>query len=370
MNRITRLWVFGLALSIPMACSSGGDEGGGGDALGDQMAELGDLGTQFIEANQATYGALDEASELIGAAFESTLPAPSIGQKQAGCLPQELAGQTILIDVQSDTFMPTNPQGPEDAVQFRLLSDPQTEVGYVNLTCAGVLPSAITVNISVNTMNEVEVLNLTASNTSVFAPTSFSASLSGTLRSSSGEEEISFGAFGFEGNSLLYLDEFSRSASTAYQVGPTVTAFVEQTVSTDTSFASENIRMVVAGPPSFDFEEFVCPNDLRFEGFMMGTPGDVSGGSIFCARPPLADGFNYFVNCFDGSIADMVVSQAQEVCNYGFFGSPPTQVSGGVLSDIQAGTNALLGMHNTVISVAEAGAEVALQLAAAQQQQQ
>jgi len=84
----------------------------------------------------------------------------------------------------------------------------------------------------------------------------------------------------------------------------------------------------------------------------------------------LADGFNYFVNCFDGSIADMVVSQAQEACNYGFFGSPPTQVSGGVLSDIQAGTNALLGMHNTVIAVAEAGAEVAMQLAAAQQQQQ
>jgi hypothetical protein len=133
---------------------------------------------------------------------------------------------------------------------------------------------------------------------------------------------------------------------------------------------SEDIFMVVAGPPSFDFEEFVCPNDLRFEGHMMGTPGDVSGGSIFCARPPLADGFNYFVNCFDGSIADMVVSQAQEACNYGFFGSPPTQVSGGVLNDIQAGTNALLGMHNTVISVAEAGAEVALQLAAAQQQQQ
>jgi hypothetical protein len=244
-------------------------------------------------------------------------------------------------------------------------------VGYVNLTCAGVLPSAITVNISVNTMNEVEVLNLTASNLSVFPPTSFSAFLAGTLRSSSGEEEVSFGAFGFEGNSSLYLDEFSRSASTAYQVGPTVTAFVSQNVTTDPSFMSEDIFMVVAGgPPAFDFEEFVCPNDLRFEGHMMGTPGDVSGGSIFCARPPLADGFNYFVNCFDGSIADMVVSQAQEACNYGFFGSPPTQVSGGVLSDIQAGTNALLGMHNTVISVAEVGAEVALQLAAAQQQQQ
>lgn len=126
--------------------------------------------------------------------------------------------------------------------------------------------------------------------------------------------------------------------------------------------------MVVAGPPAFDFDEFVCPNDLRFEGHMMGTPGDVSGGSIFCARPPLFDGFNYFVNCFDGSISNMVVSQAQETCNFGFFADPPTQVSQGLLNQIQDGTNALLGMHNTVISVAEAGAEVALQLAAAAQQ--
>ena len=65
----------------------------------------------------------------------------------------------------------------------------------------------------------------------------------------------------------------------------------------------------------------------------------------------------------------MVVSQAQEACNYGFFGSPPTLVSGGGLSDILAGTHALLGMHNTVIAVAEAGAEVAMQRAASHQQQ-
>ena len=127
--------------------------------------------------------------------------------------------------------------------------------------------------------------------------------------------------------------------------------------------------MLVTGPPNFDFEEFVCESDLRFEGYMTGTPGAVSGGSIFCARPPLADGYNYFVNCFDGSIDDMVVSQAQESCNT-IFGGGPTTVSGAVLEDIQEGTNALLGMHKTVISVANAGAQVALQLAAAAQQQQ
>lgn len=369
MKNISPLWALGLALPIAVACSTSSEEGGGGPAgaVGDQMSELGDLGAQFIGENQATYDTLGQATELIGAAFAGGLPAPSTASKQAGCLPEELAGQTLLVDVQSSTFTPTDPRGEADEVRFVLLSDSQTEVGYVNITCIGVLPGQITVNVSVNTLEGVEVLNLAASGINVFPPSTFSASLAGTLRSASGEDELPFGAFGFEGGSQISVDEFVRFASTAYQVGPTVSAFVSQSVTTDT-FASESIRMVVAGPPNFNFEEFVCTNDLRFDGFMDGTPGDVLGGSIFCARPPLADGFNYFVNCFEGSIFDMVVSQANEACNTGFFASPPTQVSGGVLSDIQAGTNALLGMHNTVIAVAEAGGEVALQLAAAAQQ--
>jgi hypothetical protein len=371
MNKISRLSVLVAALSIAVACSSSSDEGGGGPAgaAGQQMSELGDLGAQFIEANQATYDTLDQATGVIGAAFAAGLPAPSAATKQDGCLPDELAGQTFLVDVQSGTFTPTVARGEPDEVQFVLLSDPQTEEGYVNITCVGVAPSLSSVNISVNTTGGVEVLNLTASQINVFPPSTFSASLAGTLRSSSGEDEVPIGVFTFEGTSALFMDEFSKSASTAFQVAPTVNALVEQNLSLDPSFASENIRMLVAGPASFDFDEFVCTNDLRFEGFMEGTPGDVSGGSIFCARPPLADGFNYFINCFDGSIDNMVVSQATEACNTGFFGDPPTQVSGGVLTDIQDGTNALLGMHNTVISVAEAGAQVALQLATAAQQQ-
>jgi hypothetical protein len=369
MNKISRLWLLVSALSIAVACSSTSDEGGGeGAAVGQQMSELGDLGAQFIEANQATYDTLDQASGLIGAAFAGGLPAPSTALKQAGCLPDELAGQTLLVDVQSDTFTPTDPRGPSNAVQFVLLSDPQTEVGYVNLTCAGVLPGAITVTITVNTTDDTEVLNLTASNISVSPPSSFSAaSLAGTL-SSSGGDSVQFGAFGFEGGSSIFLDEFSRFTSTAFLVGEGITASVNQDVTLDPSFASENIRLNVQGAPNFD-PESICPNSFLYNGSMMGTPGDVSGGAFFCAPPPLADGFNYFVNCFDGSIEAMVVSPATVACMTNIFEGDPTQVGGAVLQDIQDGTDALLGMHNTVIAVAEAGGEVALKLAEAAQQQ-
>lgn len=369
MNRISRPWLLVAALSIAVACSSSSDEGGGGEgsAVGQQMSELGDLGAQFIEANRATYDTLDQASELIGDAFAGGVPAPSSVLKQAGCLPVELAGQTLLVDVQSDTFTPTDPRGPSDAVQFVLLSDPQTEVGYVNLTCSGVLPGAITVNITVNTTDGTEVLSLTASNVSVFPPSSFSASLTGTLSSSSGDS-VQFGAFGFEGGAAIFLDEFSRFTSTAFLVGDGITATVNQDVTLDPSFTSENIRLNVQGAPNFD-PESICPSNFFYSGSMMGTPGDVSGGAFFCAPPPLADGFNYFVNCFDGSIEDMVVSPATVACMTNIFEGDPTQVGGAVLQDIQDGTDALLGMHNTVIAVAEAGGEVALELAEAAQQQ-
>ena len=101
----------------------------------------------------------------------------------------------------------------------------------------------------------------------------------------------------------------------------------------------------------------------------MGTPGDVSGGAFFCAAPPLADGFGYFVNCYDGSIDNLVVSAAMVSCMEGIFEGDPTQVGGAVLQDIQDGTDAILSMHNTIISVAEAGGQVALELAQAAQQQ-
>ncbi|NNE17193.1 MAG: hypothetical protein HKN10_01830 [Myxococcales bacterium] len=371
MNKISRLWLLVAALSIAVACSSGDDEGGGGEgsAVGQQMSELGDLGAQFIEANQATYDTLAQSSELIGAAFAGGVSAPSTALKQAGCLPVELAGQTLLVDVQSNTFTPTDPRGPSDAVQFVLLSDPQTEVGYVNLTCSGVLPSAITVNITVNTTDGTEVLALTASNISVSPPSSFSASLTGTL-SSSGGDSVQFGSFGFEGGSSVFVDEFNRFTSSAFLVGDGITASVSQDATSDPSFASENIRLNVQGAPNFD-PESICPSSFFYSGSMMGTPGDVSGGAFFCAPPPLADGFNYFVNCFDGSIEDMVVSAATAACidMAGIFEGEPTQVGGAVLQDIRDGTNALLGMHNTVIAVAEAGGEVALKLAEAAQQQ-
>lgn len=180
---------------------------------------------------------------------------------------------------------------------------------------------------------------------------------------------MQFGAFGFEGGSSIGVDEFSSFASTAFLLDQEgVTLSVNQDVFVDPSFASETIRLNLEGVPNFD-PESICPNSFLYNGMMMGTPGDVSGGAFFCAPPPLADGFNYFVNCFDGSIEDMVVSPATVACMTNIFEGDPTQVGGAVLQDIQDGTDALLGMHNTVIAVAEAGGEVALKLAEAAQQQ-
>ncbi|MDH3729201.1 MAG: hypothetical protein OER77_16845, partial [Myxococcales bacterium] len=252
------------------------------------------------------------------------------------------------------------------AVQFVLLSGPGTEEGYVNVTCAGLLPSPV-VTISVNTTGNVEVLSLTASVTNIFPPSSLNASLAGVLRNTAGDE-VPFGAFGFEGGSSIGLDDFSRFASTAFLVSDTVTASVQQSVTTDPSFASENIGIIVQDAPNFD-PMGICPSNFLYNGSMMGDPGNVSGGAFFCAAPPLGDDFNRFVNCFDGSIADMVVSVAEERCMANIFEGDPTILSPAGLAQIQEGSDALLSMHNTVIAVAEAGAEVALQLAAAQQQQ-
>jgi hypothetical protein len=371
MNKNSRLWMVVWALSFAMACSSSDEEGGGGPAgaVGAQMGDLGDLGAQFIEANQATYDTLDQASGLIAAAFSGGSPAASTAPKQAGCLPEELAGQTLLVDVQSSTFTPTDPRGPSDAVQFVLLSDPQTEVGYANLTCQGAPPGPLNLNITVNLTDGTEVMNLTASNASVSPPSSFSATLAGTLSSSAGDT-VQFGAFGFEGGSSIGVDELSSFASTAFLLDQEgVTLSVNQDVFLDTSFASEQIRLNLEGAPNFD-PMAVCPNSFLYNGSMMGTPGDVSGGAFFCAPPPLADGFNYFVNCFDGSIDDMVVSVATTECMEGIFEGDPTNVGSGTLQQIQDGTDAALGMHNTVIGVARAAGEAALEIAEAAQQQQ
>ena len=366
----SRLWVVIGALAIAAACSSSSDDGGESrgpaGSVGVPMSELGDLGSEFIEENQATYDTIEEASDLIGAAFAGGIPAASAALKQAGCLPAELAGQTLLVDVQSETFTPTVPRGPAEAVQIVLLSDPQTEVGYANITCQGVFPSSISVNVTVNLNDGTEVLNLTASNIFVSPPATFQAMLSGTLSSSSGNT-VDFGAVGFEGGSALFTDEFSTSASTAFLIDAITVADVNQNVFIDPSFASEDISILLEQGRDFDFN-FNCESAVDYEARMFGTPGNVSGGGIFCARPPIGDDFRYHVNCTEGSIDDLVVSRATLECqeNAGFFGDA-TQLPDSVLQEIQDGTDALIGMHRAVIGVARAGAAVALQLAASQQ---
>jgi len=94
-----------------------------------------------------------------------------------------------------------------------------------------------------------------------------------------------------------------------------------------------------------------------------------SGSWVRPTGLPLRNDFNRFIHCLDGSITDMVVSVATEECMANVFEGDPTILPPAGLAQIQEGINALFSMHNTVIAVAEAGAEVALQLAAAQQPQ-
>jgi len=365
MEKNVMLWMLASALPIAFACGSDDSGGGPNAALGQQMSELSELGDSFVGQNQATYDGLEEAAGSIGTAFQNLAPAVLPARKQAaGCLPAELAGATFEFDALTSTFVPSDPRGPSEAVQFRLFSDAQTEVGYVNVSCSGVLPGPVNVSLSLNTSDDVEVLDLLASNASVIPPSSFSAALSGTLRTADGQDELPFGQ-GF--SNTLYFDELGRSAYIDFRIGETVTATVSQTVSSDPSFASEQIMISVEDVYDFN-PEFICPAAFSYRASMQGTPGNVTGGGVFCARPPLANGYNYFVNCDDGSIDDMVVSPATTACMANIFEGDPTQVSGSVLQDIQEGTDALLGMFNAIISVAEAGAAVGFELAAAQQQ--
>ncbi len=365
------LWVVAFALTIALACSSEDDPEGGGldQALGAQMSALSDLGSQYIDANQGTYDTVGNASALIGDAIAAGLPAPSTVSKQAaGCLPEELAGQAFLVDVLSSTFTPDVPRGTPNtsAVQFVLLSGPGTEEGYVNVTCDGILPNPI-VTVSVNTVDDVEVLNLQASVNTVFPPSNFNASLVGVLRNAAGDE-VPFGAFGFGGGSSIGLADFSRFASTSFLVSDTVTASVQQSVSTDPSFASEDINIMVQSAPNFD-QMGICPSDFFYSASAMGLPGTASGGAFYCAAPPAGDDFNRFVHCLDGSTDDMVVSVATEACMLNIFEGDPTVLPTAGLAQIQEAIDALFGMHNAVIAVVEAGGEVALKVAEAAQQQ-
>ena len=270
-----------------------------------------------------------------------------------------------MVDVQSETFTPTDPRGPSDAVQFVLLSDPQTEVGYANLTCQGVLPAGpVNLNVTVNLADGTQVMNLSASNARLTLPSSFSATLGGTLSSSTGET-IQFGAFGFEGGSSISVDEFFSSSSTAFLLDDLGTTL---SVSQQVSEGFESIMFNVEGTPIFE-PDSSCFNTFAYNGSAMGTPGSVSGGGYFCAEPPLGDGFAYFINCFDGSIDDLVVSVATMECMEGIFEGDPTNI-GGALGQVQDGTDAGTGMHNTVIGVATGVGEAALKIAEALAQQQ
>ena len=349
---------------VTLAGCSSSDEGGGGPAaaVATPMSEISAVGDELIEENAETYDTLGQASDLIGQAFASGAPSSSVASKQAGCIPPELSGQTLLVDVQSDTFTPADPRGPSDAVQFVLLSDPQTEVGYANVTCQGTPPSAISVNVSVNLNDGTEVLNLTASNIFLQPPSGVSAQLAGTLSSRDGDA-VPFGMFGFNGQSAYSVDQSSSFASTAFLIDETAVATVDQEFFDDPSFPSETITLAVEDGRDFD-ATFNCPAAFNYEARMSGTPGNVDGGGIFCARPPVGDDFAYHVNCVGGSIDNLVVRAATLECQENaFFEGEATQVGGGTLQQIQDGTDALVGMHNTVISVARAGGEVALQLA-------
>lgn len=354
-----------LSLPIAIACSStteDSERGGGtpsGSPLAQQMAAIGQLGDNFVGQNQEAYEGLAHAAEYVATAFETPGATAALRAKaQDGCLPSEYLGTTWEFDSVSSRYMATNfPGGPSNGVRFLIY---ETSGGSVDVSCTGSLLSTVAVTVSVN-VDGTEVLNLQASD-AYFGFGTFGASLRGVLRNSDATEEIPFGVLG---TGWINVDEqYGDNLSLDFDLGSETYATIMHNLYEDPSFGvSQEAHINVYRQQNF-IQLFNYYADLMsMEGI------DMSGGGIFYAEEPVGDGYNHFVNCFNGTMDDMMVSAADPSCASSYFEIDPTPLPAGDINAIQNATNALLGMFNAVGGVARVGARVGIAIAASQEQQ-
>lgn len=360
------------ALPIALACSSSGGDEGGGDApkspLGQQMSQIAALGDAFVGQNEKTYDGVAYAAQYVATAFGSGGAPAALTAKGGGaasCFPGELLGVTYELDFETRSYVPSSLQGaPGDATRFMLYevvggNASSTSVGSVDVKCTGLFPN-VNVQVIVNS-DGVEVLDLLASN-AYFGPGSYGATLTGTLRNADGSEEIPIGA-SYYGGGFINMDEFSSGASLSFELQQGVFAYVDHSISVDMGFGGSSYATLSV----FQERDFVRAFD--FNSMLIGTDGPLTGPGIFRAEEPLGDGYNYFVNCFEGSIDQMLVTAADSSCLNEYYELDPTPIPGPDLDAIQEGADAVLGMYNAVIAVAEVGGAIGMSIAASQFEQ-
>lgn len=343
------------------------------------MALLGNLGDEFVGQNQGAYDGVAHAAGLVATAFSGAAASTASTLKGGAdnCLPEGFVGVTHELDAQTNTFSSTDiPGAPQDAARFNIYetnngTSTGTVLGTLDVRCSGV-PPAINIGVAV-TVDGVVLLDILASNLS-FGPGFFSGSVSGFLSTADGSDQISFGnpsnAFGGAFVSVSE-DEFSSSVSRNidFDIGDGILAQIEHNASSGEGFPPSEYGAIHVVDQNFSFDvEAVCQSfDFRVDLQNMGS--GLQGPGIFCAPPPIADGYNYHVACFDGSFDDLNVSAADTACATNYFSGDATQVGQPVLDQIQRATDGLLGMSNAVFGGVQAGGEFAMALAESMQQQ-
>lgn len=368
-----RLWspppmylALALALPVAIACGDSGDSGDGGgqpgSPVGQQMAQIGDLGDEFVKQNEEAYAGLEHAAQYVATAFDSGGALPTTlakGGGQQGCLPAEYNGMTLEFDAPSSRYVPTEfPGAPADGVRFLIYetnngTPTENDIGTVDVSCTGIFPS---VNVSVIvTVDNVVIMNLLASN-AFFAPGSFGAALSGFIGNASGTNQIQFGQFG----SFVSLGEFDNSQNLDFNIGDGTVAFISHSSQPNSGFGGYESAFINV----YREMNFVQLFSYSAELDNMGE-GDMVGGASFY----MEDGYNLFVNCFNGTVDDMVVSAADPSCAPDYFELDPTPLPAADIAAIQAASDALFGMFNAVSGVAQVGGRIGIAIAEGQVQQ-
>jgi hypothetical protein len=228
--------------------------------------------------------------------------------------------------------------------------DPNNQLGTLDIVCTGT-PQDLSVEVSLTTANDVEVVRASASG--FIGPDSSFFSLTGFLASADGSQRVNFGELGSSVNGSS-VDFFS---------------IIDFTVGVDT-FASISRNLF----PTLG-EEGLSINVFRglqmfvfdFRADLFGTGGDLSGPGLFSAANEFGGGTgDLFVACFSGSYENMTVSEASAACDEFAYGEP-VPIASGDIAAIQQGYDALRDMHKVVEGLAMAGVAVGQAILASQQ---